>query len=177
MNNIITGIAVLVLILIGIYFISQSKSDNSSEGFVALVDGEEMILDYPIVESFSNALSNREAEDQKKIESKKAQTYRLDSIGNTPQISAQPFVLGLYYIDTILKKGGVEYCTGRPTKDGEYVLYDSRSDYTLTSVSIADNQAYLFIDAEYIPNNLCAYMMQFKDLSTNVFKGIHLIFR
>lgn len=175
-NNIISLIALLILIALGWYLFSEQKKFETKniETHTVVIDGEEVYIEYPLVHSFSNEKSNIDVPAPTRIFSTPS-VYT--AVQSTVQSVSQPFTFGLYYINNILEKG-IDECKGRfTTENVELSVYDSSQDLTLTRIEMTHDNAYLFVEAKETPKEICAYIMQFKDISTHFFKGIHIIFQ
>lgn len=86
------------------------------------------------------------------------------------------FTLGVYYIENINKKG-IEACKGRTEPDPESLDEDieyTDENFELEQIMYKNGQVFLSINAEEIPEDMCAYIIQ-KELGNSPFSAVHLI--
>ncbi|MCA9352662.1 hypothetical protein KC901_00585 [Patescibacteria group bacterium] len=164
----ITIIAALVLIAVGIYLLHKNN-DAKDTTYVEVIDGEEVVLDHPLTESFSNAESNKESKKQQK---KGSQVY--SGVTHVAQKIAEPFILGFYYLKNFAHHDDVPCDLSAQPDEVEFPDYDE-DNFELTDVTFGDNSAYLFVDADESPDGICARIQQFSNIPTNPLKAIHVI--
>ncbi len=177
-NTIISLLAVAVLVGVAIYLFKDKQKNNPKADapvFVEVVQtesGEEEIeLDRPLSQSFSNALSNNQQTSSSVATSQSSQTTAQKVV----TAITKPFMLGFYYFNTI-NKYGVEECTPRDSTDSEEEFPEyTKENFRLTDVSFSDNKAYLFVDADESPEKICAQVLIFKNITTSVFDAINVI--
>tara|TARA_B100001179_G_C18585658_1_gene402085 strand:- start:37 stop:612 length:576 start_codon:yes stop_codon:yes gene_type:complete len=86
------------------------------------------------------------------------------------------FTLGVYYLENINKKG-IDACKGRTEPDPESVNEDieyTDENFELEQIMYKNGQVFLSINAQEIPEDMCAYIIQ-KELGTSPFSAVHLI--
>ena len=164
-NTWMTIIAILVLVGVGIYLIKENKEPEETT-YVEVIDGEEVVLNYPLTESFSNAASNKK--DDNKIGA--ATTSSSPSVfSHVVETMARPFTLAFYYLSNINKEGP-EGCN-----TDEEVTYPDEYDFELTDTIVYNDSAYLFVDAEESPENICSHIMEFNSFTSNFLKAVKVI--
>lgn len=86
------------------------------------------------------------------------------------------FTFGVYYIENINKKG-IEACKPKPAsevdRDDEEIDF-SPKNFQLEQIMYKNGQVFLSINAQEIPENMCAYILQ-KELGNSPFSAVHLI--
>src|SRR5690606_27399598 len=86
------------------------------------------------------------------------------------------FTLGVYYLENINKKG-IDACKGRNEPDPKSVDEDieySDENFKLEQIMYKNGQVFLSINAQEIPEDMCAYIIQ-KELGNSPFSAVHLI--
>lgn len=178
-NTITTIIALLVLGFAGYYVMNNRTTTDVQEPRIEVINGEEVEIDYPLTESFSNAESNKEVLIAKESNNENNTTSygrAKSSIATTVKKVFKPLTLGFYYLNN-LGNDGFENCSisGINTKDsGENKKY-TPENFTLTDVTVADDSAYLYVDAQNQPEDLCAQIIQFKEYRNEFFEAVHVI--
>lgn len=95
---------------------------------------------------------------------------------STQQMFPGIFTLGVYYIENINKKG-IDACKGRTEPDPKSVDEDieySDENFKLEQIMYKNGQVFLSINAQEIPEDMCAYIIQ-KELGNSPFSAVHLI--
>lgn len=182
-NYLITLLAVVLLIGTGIYWLQTSPSapeynapSASEEKYIEIVDGEEVALDTPLTQSFSNAESNKNIINTKQNTATSSVLAQVKDQVTTRII--QPLVIGIYYLDTIQKNGfeACSYSGSQSTESSEINEYIS-DEFEITSIEKSIDQVFVFIDAEKIPEKTCARLLQFRDLTTAMYDHVHIFVR
>ncbi|MFT6361166.1 MAG: hypothetical protein ACJAV6_000578 [Candidatus Paceibacteria bacterium] len=173
-DTLITISAVVVLGLVGFHAWQKNQSPED-QIFVEVIDGEEIALGYPLVESFSNPESNRESNKQIAGAST-GSSIVTKTITKVVETIKQPFVLGFYYADNF-KDLDLETCQSlndEQVREVDFPEYDE-NNFKITDVSFAHNSAYLYVEADEIPKKICAQIVQFNKLTDTLFDAIHVI--
>ena len=169
-NTWFTIIAVVILGLVGMYLLNKNKSPEIVT-YLEVIDGEEVTLDYPLVESFSNPESNKQADVTSTNSSK-----ILATVNHVVETVKKPFILGFYYVDNF-KDFDLQPCqslNGSKVRDAEFPEYNV-DNFKLTDVSFENNSAYLYVEADEIPKKICAQILQFNKLTNTLFDAIHVV--
>ena len=178
-KHIRTIIAAIILVIIGIYLINQGQRRNDADApspRTEIINGEEVTLDYPYVESFSNATSNAQAGSSSGASSRGG-TATTSYAAQAINAVTAPFTLGFYYLKNIAEIG-LDGCVDQEV-DGEdddvdFPDYDE-DNLTVTSVDFVGKSAFLFVDVDEEPEGLCATLFQHNAIPTNIIDAIHVI--
>ena len=170
-NTWITIVAVLVLAAVGLYLLQENKAPEEKT-YVEVIDGEEVVLNHPMTESFSNAESNK-----KNTQQVAGASTSVGSIAKkVAQKIAEPFILGFYYLKN-LNGENLDTCEITSEDELETVEYPdyNEDNFKLTDLTFADDSAYLFVEADESPEGVCANISMFENLSNSFFKAIHVV--
>lgn len=176
-NTWTTILAIVVLLLVGIYTLRtrpDTTLDSEPTTYTEVINGEEVTLNYPLVESFSNPTSNSLVARSKATNNTSRNTT---FVSNVVAAVAKPFTLGFYYFDNIKKKG-LENCNGRDiTGESEALEFPeyTEENFRLTSIDVHDRAAYLYVDADESPEGLCAYITQYETITNDLLDAIHVV--
>lgn len=142
-----TLLAVLVLLVVGIYLFNQKNKEPQEPTTIyteTVVDesGEEVEinLDRPLTESFSNAVSNNTSDKPQTVAVHTPTTYPV--VEYVAETLARPFILGFYYFDTINKKG-IDRCKpkiNQTEKEKEKFPKYDEDNFILENVLIEDKK-------------------------------------
>lgn len=181
-NTIVTILAAVILVIVGMHLSKENKKRNIPENmdepmFVEVVTTEkgeiEIESEKPLIESFSNAVSNANFVDTSRVD--KPKTSSLKVINNPVEKKSKPFTFGIYFLD-VLNKHGAEKCTSLEKGVGHEKLPKYNEDnFKLEDISIVDNSVYLFVDAEESPKSTCATIVEFKNMTSNIYDAIRVI--
>jgi len=172
-NTIVTIVALLLLGATGLYMLtdkdSQHDHDHPHEYFETIA-GEEVVLDVPLTESFSNEASNRRVAEEAAIAKNTSSSFP----GYVKDTVVKPFTLGLYYLKNF---ENVSQCaTARTSSDSSEEAIEYNEDtFKLTDVEIKDKDIYLYVDAQETPDSLCATVVTFKKFTSNIANAIHVV--
>lgn len=167
--NYIATIAALVLLVgTGIYWFNNSPAGPelnnqpvSEEKRVEVINGEEVILETPLTQSFSNAESNKIAEN-KKQSSKGANNINYAYAKDVVKKVTKPFVVGMYYLENI--KRGFDKCAlssqGKDEKTLEEKIKED-GEFELLAVHKNLNESLVFTSAESSSETTCLRIIKF----------------
>lgn len=185
-NTIITLLAIGVLIAVGIHVSNTNKNRENNRDIdkgpmhvevVKTEAGEEEIeLDRPLSQSFSNALSNAETSTSSTSETNSVTYVAKKTFTNVIETIVKPFTLGFYYFDTI-NKHGIEKCiptTSDSDEEEDFPEYN-KDNFKLTNIEFKDRSVYLHVDADESPKKTCAKILQFKDFKNTLYDAVHVI--
>ena len=183
-----------LIILAGLLFI-VSRSNNDSSPFIDTeqehvdtedenMDGEPSHLDEGL-ELGNHPQNNLDGSDTSYVApvtgKNEAPQYAYHA-PTTKMTPAQPvfnhLTLGTYFLPNIQRKG-IANCN--PKKIGEEEINKELSDYDFKNFKIEkiifkNNQAYIYGDAQSIPEEVCAVVHQFTHPNT-LFSGVHILVR
>ncbi|MCA9352386.1 hypothetical protein KC866_03295 [Patescibacteria group bacterium] len=173
-NTWLTIVAVVVLALVGWYVI-DSQQDSEKITYTEVINGEKVELDYPLIESFSNAESNTDTNNGAPQVAGVSTSVGSSVVNAVVQTITKPFIFGLYYLKNI-NDLGLDACTvaGGDDTNIEFPDYDE-DNFQLTDVEVKNNTAYLFVDADESPKDLCAYVLPFNNMTNPLFDAIHVV--
>jgi hypothetical protein len=181
-NYIASVFALLLLIGTGIYWYNTSPTlqdyNDPREGGerIELINGEKIVLETPLTESFSNAESNKNL--VKKTEKKKTSSTYQGAVATIIDTVKKPFFIGIYYVETIRQRG-LNACTGNNDTinaeiiPGEYL--DSDGEIELTRIEKILDQVFIYINADESPNNICARLIRSEEFDDIDINPIHFI--
>lgn len=181
-NYIATGLALVLLVGTGIYwftFNSSSKNydDNrAGEERIEIIDGEEVVLETPLTESFSNAESNRKA----KLATTNKPNNRYQSAKKAVvEVVTKSFFMGIYYAQT-LRDNGFDACTSTGKEasedDREFSEYlDTDKEVEFTKIEKILGQIFVYVQADSVPDKTCVRIIQPKESETIDSEPIHFI--
>jgi hypothetical protein len=187
-NTLLTILAVLVLLGVGYYLLQEKKEANyepekTYTEIVENIDGEtqEIELDHPLTESFSNSKSNTETSRvsaETPSNDSELGTASKNVFNKVIKTITKPFTLGFYYLDTINKHGIDKCIAGKTDSDDDEDFPEYNEDnFKLKEISFVGNTVYLQVDADDIPKKACATIVQFKDFKTNLYDAVHVVVR
>jgi hypothetical protein len=173
--NMIITILALVILVGTVFSLINNKDRNIPETTerVEIIDGKEVVLDHPLTESFSSEKSNRESGESKAqvaTTSNSFTNYVKDTV-------VKPFTLGFYYLKNFTGNKTIADCTllnKTNEEDRENIEYNVEN-FRLNNIQIQNKEFYLFVDADEVPKDLCAQVIQFKTYTSDIANAIHVI--
>ena len=186
-NSLVTLLAIVVLIGVGVYvYATNQNRENNRDVDTGVVHTEvvkteigevEIELDRPLSQSFSNAVSNTETTPTQTTETNSTKKYfAQNTIQNVVEAVVRPFTLGFYYFDTI-NDNGIEKCSAQNRNDideKDLPNYDAEN-FTLTDIEFKDRSVYLHVEADEVPEKICAQIIQFQEFKNSIYDAIHVI--
>jgi|GEM_PF-3909627 len=123
--------------------------------------------DIPQTVSFSNVDSNKDTVIVKAVGSVKKHP--------TP-LQPEPVFFGVYYLD-LLEESAVDNCKPRKSavkKESKEINY-KKDHFTFKSALINTESSYIFVDSKEVPSDVCAYNMQFSNITSYGMNNIYII--
>ncbi|MCI5050957.1 MAG: hypothetical protein MRY57_01465 [Candidatus Pacebacteria bacterium] len=174
-NYIATALAGVLLIGTGIYWFNNSSYNDyweptEEKEYREVIDGEEYVLDTPLTESFSNQASNEAAKNSR------AATNSSSSSSGIVDAMKKPFVVGMFYLNNIADKFDACSYKGDASSDQLQDDIKNQGDLDVLTVSNQPEASYLVIQPENYSEKTCLSILQFKNITANIIKPIHIFF-